>query len=59
MPHLQLVEFGCPGDTSTSLMTGIGNYALARRLHCDRTTARSSPRPRRSCGRITGLVRCR
>ena len=27
-PDLQLVEFGCPGDTSTSLMTGIGNYAL-------------------------------
>lgn len=37
MPRLQLVKFGCPGDTSTSLMTGIGNYPLARRLHCDRT----------------------
>ena len=37
MPHLELVDFGCPGDTSTSLLTGIGNYALARRLHCDRS----------------------
>jgi lysophospholipase L1-like esterase len=34
---LELVDFGCPGDTTTSLMTGSGNYALARRLHCDRS----------------------
>ena len=39
-PHthdLELVDFGCPGDTTTSLVTGIGNYALADRLHCDRS----------------------
>ncbi len=35
--HLELVDFGCPGDTTTSLLTGIGDYALARRLHCDRS----------------------
>ena len=34
--HLALVDFGCPGDTTTSLLTGDGNYPLARRLHCDR-----------------------
>jgi lysophospholipase L1-like esterase len=34
---LELVDFGCPGDTTTSLLTGIGNYVLARRLHCDRS----------------------
>jgi lysophospholipase L1-like esterase len=33
---LELVDLGCPGDTTTSLLTGAGNYALARRLHCDR-----------------------
>ena len=37
MPHLELVDFGCPGDTSTSLLTGAGNYPLARRLHCNRS----------------------
>lgn len=36
-PNLELVDFGCPGDTTTSLLTGVGNYALARRLHCDRS----------------------
>src|SRR5579875_271857 len=35
--HLQLVDFGCPGDTTTSLLTGVGDYTLARRLHCDRS----------------------
>lgn len=35
--HLELVNFGCPGDTTTSLLTGAGNFALARRLHCDRS----------------------
>jgi lysophospholipase L1-like esterase len=34
---LEVVAFGCPGDTTTSLLTGVGNYALARRLRCDRT----------------------
>jgi len=34
---LELVDFGCPGDTTTSLVTGVGNYALAGRLHCDRS----------------------
>ena len=34
---LQLVDFGCPGDTTTSRLTGVGNYALADRLHCDRS----------------------
>jgi lysophospholipase L1-like esterase len=33
---LQLVDLGCPGDTTTSLSTGIGNSALAGRFHCDR-----------------------
>jgi lysophospholipase L1-like esterase len=36
VPNLALVDFGCPGDTTTSLLTGNGNYLLARRLHCDR-----------------------
>jgi lysophospholipase L1-like esterase len=35
---LALVDFGCPGDTTTSLLTGVGNYPLARRLHCDRSS---------------------
>jgi lysophospholipase L1-like esterase len=35
---LELVDFGCPGDTTTSLLTGVGNYALAGRLHCDRSS---------------------
>jgi lysophospholipase L1-like esterase len=34
---LELIDFGCPGDTTTSLLTGAGNYPLARRLHCDRS----------------------
>lgn len=34
---LALVDFGCPGDTTTSLLTGDGNHPLARRLHCDRS----------------------
>jgi lysophospholipase L1-like esterase len=37
MPDLELVDFGCPGDTTTSLLTGVGNYALYHRLHCDRS----------------------
>jgi lysophospholipase L1-like esterase len=35
---LALVNFGCPGDTTSSLLTGVGNYPLARRLHCDRSS---------------------
>lgn len=35
--RLELVDLGCPGDTTTSLLTGRGNYPLARRLHCDRS----------------------
>jgi lysophospholipase L1-like esterase len=36
-PGLELVDFGCPGDTTTSLLSGVGNYPLARRLHCNRS----------------------
>jgi lysophospholipase L1-like esterase len=36
-PGLALADFGCPGDTTTSLLTGVGNYPLARRLHCNRS----------------------
>lgn len=34
--HLQLVEVGCPGDTTTSLLTGKGNDKSARQFHCNR-----------------------
>jgi lysophospholipase L1-like esterase len=37
LPSLQLVDLGCPGDTTTSLLTGVGNYPLAKRLECDRS----------------------
>jgi lysophospholipase L1-like esterase len=37
LSHLTLVDLGCPGDTTTSLMTGVGNLILADRLHCDRS----------------------
>jgi lysophospholipase L1-like esterase len=37
-PDLALVDFGCPGDTTTSLLSGAGNYQLARRLHCVRSS---------------------
>lgn len=33
---LTLVQLGCPGDTTTSLLTGKGNTALATALKCDR-----------------------
>jgi lysophospholipase L1-like esterase len=36
LKHLTLVDLGCPGDTTGSLLTGIGNTTLAGRLHCDR-----------------------
>ena len=32
MPNLKLVKFGCPGDTTTSLLTGKGNAALGEVL---------------------------
>jgi lysophospholipase L1-like esterase len=35
--RLGLMDVGCPGDTTTSLLTGRGNYPLASRLHCDRS----------------------
>lgn len=35
--HLRLVDLGCPGDTTTSFSTGIGNTALASRFRCDRS----------------------
>jgi lysophospholipase L1-like esterase len=34
--RLHLVEVGCPGDTTTSLLTGQGNTASAQKFHCDR-----------------------
>lgn len=33
---LQLVEVGCPGDTTTSLLTGQGNTVNAMLFHCNR-----------------------
>jgi lysophospholipase L1-like esterase len=36
LKHLVLVDLGCPGDTTGSLLTGSGNTTLAGRLHCDR-----------------------
>ena len=36
IPHLRLVKLGCPGDTTTSLLTGHGNALAARHFHCDR-----------------------
>ncbi len=36
IPGLKLVEFGCPGDTTSSLLTGKGNDASATLFHCDR-----------------------
>ena len=35
--NLQLVQLGCGGETTTSMLTGQGNDANARVLHCDRT----------------------
>jgi lysophospholipase L1-like esterase len=36
VPGLQLVQLGCGGDTTGSMLTGHGNNANARLLHCDR-----------------------
>jgi lysophospholipase L1-like esterase len=33
---LKLVQLGCGGETTTSMLTGQGNNANARLLHCDR-----------------------
>jgi lysophospholipase L1-like esterase len=36
VPNLKLVDLGCPGDTTTSLLTGVGNAASAKLFHCVR-----------------------
>lgn len=36
IPALKLVKLGCGGDTTGSMLTGHGNNAAARFLHCDR-----------------------
>jgi lysophospholipase L1-like esterase len=36
IPGLKLVEVGCPGDTTGSLLTGVGNTANAKQFKCDR-----------------------
>lgn len=36
IPGLELEEFGCPAETTTSLLTGRGNELAAREFHCDR-----------------------
>jgi lysophospholipase L1-like esterase len=33
---LRLVQFGCPGDSTASMLTGVGNSANARLFRCDR-----------------------
>ncbi len=37
LPNLRLVKLGCPGETTTSMLTGHGNEAAARFFHCPRT----------------------
>lgn len=37
IPNLVLVKLGCPGDTTTSMLTGHGNEAAARLFRCDRS----------------------
>jgi lysophospholipase L1-like esterase len=36
IPTLALVKLGCPGDTTTSMLTGKGNAAAAATYKCDR-----------------------
>jgi lysophospholipase L1-like esterase len=36
IPTLQLVKLGCPGDTTTSMLTGKGNAKNAASFHCAR-----------------------
>ena len=55
--NLKLVKFGCPGDTTTSLLTGKGNAIAAKFFKCNRTGARSSRPPSASSRRITSAVR--
>ncbi len=35
--NLKLVKLGCPGDTTTSMLTGKGNAIAAKLFKCDRT----------------------
>lgn len=37
IPDLHLVEFGCPGDSTTNLLTGQGNSTAARFYRCNRS----------------------
>ncbi len=37
IPNLKLVKLGCPGDSTTSMLTGHGNQAGAKFFRCDRT----------------------
>jgi lysophospholipase L1-like esterase len=37
LPNLKLVKMGCPGDTTTSMLTGHGNDANAKLFRCDRS----------------------
>jgi lysophospholipase L1-like esterase len=37
IPNLSLVKLGCPGDTTTSMLTGHGNEANAKFFNCDRS----------------------
>lgn len=34
--HLRLIDFGCPGDTTSNLLTGKGNTASASHYRCNR-----------------------
>lgn len=36
-PNLRLVKLGCPGDTTTSMLTGKGNAVAAKLFRCNRT----------------------
>ncbi len=36
IPSLELVKLGCPGDSTTSMLTGKGNAAAAAQYKCDR-----------------------
>ena len=37
IPHLQLVEMGCPGDDTANVVSGQGNAAAAKVYDCDRS----------------------
>jgi lysophospholipase L1-like esterase len=37
IPDLRLVKLGCPGETTTSMLTGHGNEANEKLFHCART----------------------